>query len=305
MLNILFLLAPIFLLLILGKVIKKTLVTDEQSWFSINKITYFVLFPAFTFNKTSTMDFGNIALLDYTVVLIIGFFSAVFISYLIGKIVNIDPPSLTSIIQGAGRHNSFIALAVSAQLLGEKGIILGTITIAILVPFSNIFMVSVMSSMLHKNTGKKINILNQLLSNPIIISIFFGLLINYIGWGKDPILYEITKILAGATLPVVLLCIGASLQFSSFKGQLTFCLLSSFSKMIVFPAVVYFTATMLSLPLNFIIVAMIFAISPTSPAGYPLAQQMGGNAPLIAAIISLQTAVSILVLPLMIMLIQG
>ncbi|QUM89834.1 hypothetical protein HWV03_13970 [Moritella sp. 36] len=51
MANALFLLAPIFLLLTLGKVIKKTIVTDEEPWFSINKITYSVLFPTLHLTK--------------------------------------------------------------------------------------------------------------------------------------------------------------------------------------------------------------------------------------------------------------
>ena len=46
--------------------------------------------------------------------------------------------------------------------------------------------------------------------------------------------------------------------------------------------------------------AMIFAIAPTGAASYPLAKQMGGDAPLMATLISLQTLISVVTMPLII-----
>ena len=53
-----------------------------------------------------------------------------------------------------------------------------------------------------------------------------------------------------------------------------------------------------------IIVGVIFASAPTSSAGYALAKQMGGDAPLMATIISLQTLISVLAIPAAIMIVS-
>jgi malonate transporter len=50
---------------------------------------------------------------------------------------------------------------------------------------------------------------------------------------------------------------------------------------------------------------MIFACVPTAASGFTLARQMGGDAPLAAAIVTLQTAVSFVFLPLVIVLLGG
>lgn len=305
MANLFFLVLPIFLIILLGKIIQLKFVTDLASWNGLNKITYWLLFPCLLFYMTSTIDLNNLSLFGYSASLLIGFVLAVLAAYCFGKMCKADAPSLTSVIQGAGRHNTFIALAVVAQVFGESGTEIGTIATAVLVPFSNIVMIVSLSLMLNKSRDKKVNILFELIRNPIIVSIAFGLAINYLGWSQDPVFYELTGMLGKATLPVVLLCIGAGLQFSGLRNQVIPCVISCLSKMVLFPGVTYFIAVYVGLSESMTIIAVIFAIGPTSPAGFPLAKQMGGDAPLMASIISLQTTLSLLVIPLSIVLMQA
>jgi predicted permease len=44
-------------------------------------------------------------------------------------------------------------------------------------------------------------------------------------------------------------------------------------------------------------VALIFGAVPTAPAAYTLPRQLGGDAPLMAAIVTIQTAITFLTLP--------
>ena len=45
-------------------------------------------------------------------------------------------------------------------------------------------------------------------------------------------------------------------------------------------------------------VALLFGAAPTASSAYTLARQLGGDAPLMAAIVTIQTALSFLTLPL-------
>lgn len=305
MANLFFLVLPIFLIILLGKITQLKFVRDAAVWNGINSIVYWVLFPCFLFYKTSTIDLKIVNLPDFSAALLGGFAVAVAAGYLFGKLCHIKVPALTSVIQGAGRHNTFIALAVVAQLLGESGTTIGTIATAVLVPFSNIVMVVSMSVLLNGGSEKKVNIALEIMKNPIIVSIALGLAINYMGWDQDPVLYELTGILGRATLPVVLLCIGAGLQFSGLRNQVKPCFIACAAKMALFPAVTYLIAVNLDLSLNLTLIAVIFAIAPTSTAGFPLAKYMGGDAPLMASIISLQTALSVVAIPIAVVLIQS
>jgi hypothetical protein len=52
------------------------------------------------------------------------------------------------------------------------------------------------------------------------------------------------------------------------------------------------------------LVALLFTASPTASASYTLARQMGGDAPLMAAITTIQTALAFLTLPLSLLVVE-
>jgi malonate transporter and related proteins len=67
--------------------------------------------------------------------------------------------------------------------------------------------------------------------------------------------------------------------------------------MLVFPLVAFLVCRLFALSTEMTVIAVIFSTCPTSPAGFPLAKQMGGDASLMATIISLQTALGVIAIP--------
>lgn len=301
-LAVFFLVIPIFFLILLGYTLKNYWLVEAKFWHGLNQLTYWCLFPCFLFSKTSTIGFNDFPLFAYTSTLLIGFFTTIILIFIIGWGLKISGYQLTSILQGAGRHNTFIPLAIASQVFAEFGASLGALATAILVPISNIVAVTMLTLLLNKDRKVPLNIFHQLIQNPIIIAIFLGLLVNYLGFNHDPIVFALTDKIGSSALTIILLSIGAGLQFSGLSQQWFPCLLSCFGKLFIFPVCVLLAAISLNLPFDILVIAMLFSIAPTSPAGYPLALQMGGDAPLIATIISLQTLLSIVILPTMIVL---
>ena len=68
--------------------------------------------------------------------------------------------------------------------------------------------------------------------------------------------------------------------------------------MIVFPVVIGFAAVAVGLGTTAALIAMVFGAVPSAAGSYNLARQMGGDAPAMAAIITIQTAISFITLPL-------
>ena len=68
--------------------------------------------------------------------------------------------------------------------------------------------------------------------------------------------------------------------------------------MVVFPAVILACAMLVGLGLVPASVAMIYGSCATATSSYALARQMGGDAPLAATIVTLQTLMSFLTIPL-------
>ena len=75
--------------------------------------------------------------------------------------------------------------------------------------------------------------------------------------------------------------------------------------MLVFPVVTLLGSVSFGLSPEMTVIAVIFAACPTSTAAFPLAKQMGGDAPLMATIISIQTALAVIAIPIAILLAQA
>ncbi len=302
--NLIYLVAPIFLVILLGGVLKGILISDEKIWYQINRLTYWILFPALLFNKTSVIDLDSFSVGLFSASMILGYLVAVSVAYVASKMYGMSAASLSSVIQGGGRHNSFIALAVISQFFGEQGEIVGALAVAVMVSFSNILTVIFMTSIL-SDTGKgKPSIISEILRNPFILAIAAGLTFNYFDWGHLPIFHDFTTYLGKAALPLALICVGAGLQFGNMRKFVAPCLIASMSKMIILPATVFAAAKYFELPPIMSVSAVIFVSVPTSSTAYALAKYMGGDAPLMAAIISLQTLLSVVTIPVIILIVS-
>ena len=173
---------------------------------------------------------------------------------------------------------------------------------ALLVPVVNVTVVTLMTRQL--GGGGK-SVLLGLVRNPLILSILAGALFNFAGLGDVPVLHEMARILGNAALPIMLLCVGANLKLRGQSGSRRVIGFSMIGKFIVNPAVVILAALLLGLDPLVSQVALIFAALPTGVASYTLAREMRGDAPLMAAIITTQTLLSFLTLPLTLLIAQA
>ena len=145
-------------------------------------------------------------------------------------------------------------------------------------------------------------ILRDLARNPLLIAVALGISVNLAGPPEIPVLYDMAKILGGAALPIMLLCVGANIRVRAMAAATLPIALSILGKMVVFPLFLGLAALAMGLDTTMTLVAMIFGAVPTAAGAYNLARQMGGDAPSMAAIITIQTALSFVTLPLTIML---
>ncbi len=304
MINIFLAIAPIFLLIILGHALRRGNIPSLEFWNLNDKLVYWVLFPPLLFFKMATMElsgqaFGQLAAVVYT-----GFCVALVFVLVIGWILKFDRPLHTSLIQGGARHNTFIALAVAEALLGNEGLIIASFITALLIPITNLSVVSLMIVTLRGGEPKGVFgvIIKELMRNPILLAVFFGWMVNLAGIENIPVLFDVCQILGAAALPIVLLCVGANIRIRAMASSALPVILSIAGKMIIFPAGIAAASIAFGLDPSSTLVAMIFGSVPTAAGAFSLAKQMGGDAPAMAAIVTVQTALSFLTMPFTIML---
>ena len=291
--------APIFLLIVTGYALRRGGIPSEEFWILNDRLVYFVLMPALFFVMIAQTDLSDPNLFSFTATLYLGFFIAVGIGAAVAVGLRYSGPQATSILQGASRFNTFVALAVAETLYGASALQLAVLAAAVLVPVVNLTAVGLMSVMLPK-PGRPVvwNAARGLATNPLILAILAGAVVNWLGWAPIPVLHETLGVLGQAALPIMLLCVGASLKLRGLQADLLPMAIAAGIKLVLFPLVILGLAVAFGLDAIAAQVALIYAALPTGVAAYTLARQMGGDAALMASMITVQTLLAFALMPL-------
>ncbi|MFB9969419.1 AEC family transporter [Pseudoroseomonas cervicalis] len=103
--------------------------------------------------------------------------------------------------------------------------------------------------------------------------------------------------LAQGSLAVGLLCVGAALTPGAMRAQPLTQALTGGLKLFVMPAIAVLLARLLGLEPLAASIAILFMAQPTASTAYVQARAMGGDAPLMAAMITTQHVAAMLTLP--------
>ncbi len=299
MLGIAVAIAPVFLMILAGYALRRGGIPSIEFWNLNDRLVYWVLMPALFYRQISTADLGAEPLGPYATALCAGFFVATAFGWGAARGAGYGAEVASSVVQGAARFNTFVALAIAEALHGKPGLQLAVLAAALLVPVVNVTIVTLLTVMLSRDGGNLVRAtLRDLARNPLILSIAAGLVANLAGLGGLPVIAETAGLLGAAALPIMLLCVGANLRVRGMQASLRPVALASAGKLAVFPAAML--AALLIVPPGALAaeVALIFGALPTGVAAYTLARAMGGDAPLMAAIITVQTGLAFLTIPL-------
>ena len=297
---------PVFLLLIMGALLQRWRFPFEGFWQGVDKLVYWCLFPALLFSKTSVIDFTNPMLGRYGIVLISALLITAIFTYVAARLIHVPAPTTTSMLQGAVRFNTFITLALADRLYGTEGLVFAALGAAVLIPSVNIFLVVTMVTM-HGKKQQSLGrlIVKELLRNPLILAIALGLGLNAANLTPIPIVSDMTQMLAQATLPLVLLAVGAGVKLTAIRSAGASFWWSAMGRFAVFPCSVLLVCWLLEIQGLAVYVALLFGVVPTATSAYALAKQLGGDADNMAAFITLQTAMSLVTVPFSIALAQS
>ncbi len=291
---------PIFLIIALGLALRKGGIPSTDFWNLNDKLVYWVLMPCLLFSKISMSPLDKSALGLYSATILGGFVAALIFAVVSTRQMGFAPPQGTSILQGSARHNSFIGLALAANLFGPAGFDIAILATAILVPITNIVMVIMLVGSLKsdRTTSLPLAILRELARNPYVISILLAVGANQLIGDRIPVVHDVADVLGAGALPITLLAVGANLRVRAMAASTIPLVLAFTGKMVVFPVAVLVIGLAVGLPQNVLQIAVVYSVVPTGASSYTLSKQLGGDAPLMAAIVTLQTLIAAVSIPL-------
>jgi predicted permease len=275
--------------------------TGDQVWNLIERLVYYVLFPALFVVTLARADFSAVAASGVGTALAAGVLvmSAICLALrpVLAARLGTDGPSFTSVFQGATRWQTSVALAVAAALFGDPGLALAAVGVVAMTPLLNVVNVWVLA---HYATPVKPSWSRVALAigrNPFIWGCGIGLWINFMRLPIPPTVYVVGNLVGQGALVAGVLTVGAGLRFGQVARLRPVTWLTTALKLIVMPATaIGFGAALGMRGISLAVIACCASVPSTSSA-YVLARQMGGNAPLMAEIITVQTLFAIVTMP--------
>jgi predicted permease len=129
-------------------------------------------------------------------------------------------------------------------------------------------------------------------------AIILGGIVNVLSIPVPSFIFGAADILGSAALPMLLLCVGASIRISALRAHSAALVLAVLAKLLVLPVVMMLVGMALGLDKDVLLVLVVLAVAPTATSSFTLAQELGGDAPLMAEIITVQTLVAAIGIPL-------
>lgn len=293
---------PLFILILLGFLAVKLGRWQKTVTDSLTKFTFYIAFPIMLFQIMS--HFSEQSEIDIKLLLV--FFGGSFIVFAIGcliasKIFELNGSQSTLFAMGGIYTNTvFVGIPIIKMLLGDQAIPI----VAIIVIFNALILwtlatVSIEFVQMGKLSGRSfIKALKNVSKNPIIIGIFTGIVVNYIGLPIPNFINQSTKMVSDMTAPLSLIVLGMGLAEYKIRDQFlitgSICIL----KLAILPIVTYIVGKLLGLPtLELQVVVLLSSVSIAINC-YMMARQFEVLQGPIASSLLISTALSSVTTPL-------
>ena len=286
------LLIPDFALIIFGFFLNRFTDWGRGFWSGLEKLIYYVLFPALLFNSIAKTKIDFVAaapaLKTAVVIVLVG----ILLASLAKPLFRPAEKTFASGFQTAFRFNTYIGLAIAGRLHGEAGIAAFGIIIGIVVPMCNIASVWVLAR--HNNAS----LWKELVQNPLIIATVGGLLYSLSTLPLPELAQMLISRLGAASLAGGLLCVGAALELKNVGKNAGLIGYFTVVKLIAMPVAAIVTARSLGVTGVFLDMVVLLSSLPTATSAYVLAVRMGGDGPVVAQGITISTLAGMLAIPL-------
>ena len=297
---------PIFLLIILGQVLKTTKIINDEFTKTADRYVFRIALPALLFsdltenNVGSAFD-GKYVLFCFSVTI----FSIAVLWGLTEKFMK-NEEQKGAFIQGSYRSSAAIlGLAFINNMYDSVG--MAPLMIIGCVPLYNIFAVIILT-LKGDNGGKKPNMKEtfiNVMKNPILLSILIALPFALLNLHFPSFVNKAIGSVANTATPLALISIGASFEGKKALKKMKPTLLASFIKLILLVGLFLPLAVFFGYRNQELMALLVMLGSPTTVSSYIMAKNTGNDGILTSSIIVLTTLLSSLTLTLWIFVLKS
>ncbi|MFT3986691.1 AEC family transporter [Aestuariivirga sp.] len=295
-------LLPVFIVILVGYGLRRSGLIDAHHWDAVDHVCYYVLFPAIIFKEIASADFTGVPVWRMSFAMIMAIIT-MFALLLWGRKrlcdwLGLDGPQFTSVFQGSTRWHTFIAFAIIPIYFGQKALALGGLSSAAMTPLLNIVNVAVISiyGLGHRPDNRAL--LRSIIRNPFVLSSLGGVAWQLLHLPVPGMGVQVLDMIGKGALGLALLTVGAGLKIDEALSTKAPVIFATSAKLLLMPLFMAVWLVLLGVHGEAAQVAMLCSAVPTGSGAYVLARRMGGDASLIASIMTMQVITAAFTLPL-------
>lgn len=295
-------LSPVFVMILLGYFLRRRNCLSEQTVRQLAWLVYWVGLPCLLFYKISTSSFNLADCGRIYSVLLISLAGCILAAYVLSKLPGIRPRSVSAVVQGSFRGNlAFIGLPVLMYSFSEAPSevsssvqVTAVFVLALMVLTNNAAAVPLFLLHQHSLNRQAIRkIIFGIVTNPLLVSSAAGLAFGFFVKAMPAAADRTLSAFSEMVLPLALISVGATIANQKISDTWFPAVLASVIKVGVCPVLGFLAARyLIVLDPEHLRLAMIFMACPTAAASYILADQLGGDHELTAAIVVLSSMLS-------------
>lgn len=285
---------PIFLLMILGFLLKKLGVIDDVFASKMNKFVFLIPLPVLLFEDLSTVDFAQVWNMKFVLFCFVVTLVCIILAALVSFLWH-DKSIQGEFIQASYRSSAaLLGIAFIQNIYGNAG--MAPLMIIGSVPLYNIMAVIVLS--FFKPDRKKLDkevwktTLKGIVTNPIILGIAAGLLWSALRLPLPSILEKTVSDIGAVATPLGLMAMGASFDLKKAFGKVKPAAVASVMKLVLFAAFFLPLAVWMGFRREELVAILVMLSSATTVSCYVMARNMGHEGVLTSSVVMLTTLFS-------------
>lgn len=283
---------PTFAWVVLGLLLRRAGLVSATLIGTVSRLAFNYGLPLMLFTSAAQVDYSALGSARYLLAGALGTLLTLALAWLYSLWRHHPRAHRGIFVQAAFRSNlAIVGLGLAVSAYGERGPLLAALPVALLTALYNVLAVWVLNSTLGSGTSLRVLLLG-IARNPLIIGIAAGVALAVSGLPVPAVVAPAGSLLSAFFLPLMLVCIGGSMQLSNLRGSGSLAWEATFWRLCVGPLLTVLLALAMGVRDEPLGVLFLLLSSPVAAASFVMVVAARGDGVLAANIVVLTTVLS-------------
>lgn len=262
----------------------------------LNNIIIYLAMPALIFRAVFESKI-SLSLLEIPLLAVATVALSMALAYIIGRLLHLKQPTFGALLLVAAIGNTgYLGYPLTLQLFGIKNLVKAVFyDLSGTVVFT--FTIGLLIAQRYGKGNGKVNIAKEVITFPPLIGLAVALVLKGLGIGLPTFLTETVGFLAGATIPLVMLTIGLSLEVAAAKNYTLAIAVVVLVKLVVAPLIALFGGKLVGMSGSDLGVMVLEASMPSFLLSLVIGLRYGLDTDFLPAAIVVTTLLSMISIP--------